>query len=47
MYEMVVTRRKHEITREYSISEYPKNNEYRITVRYIPGGKFLIIFIIT
>lgn len=30
---------KHEITREYSISEYPKNNEYRITVRYIPGGK--------
>ncbi|KAL1574172.1 nitric oxide dioxygenase [Candida albicans P57072] len=30
---------KQERLREYTISEFPKNNEYRITVRYIPGGK--------
>ncbi|EMG50059.1 YHB1 Flavohemoprotein [Candida maltosa Xu316] len=29
----------YEISRVYSISEYPKGNEYRFTVRYIPGGK--------
>jgi nitric oxide dioxygenase len=30
---------KNEISRVYSISEYPKGNEYRFTVRYIPGGQ--------
>ncbi|RCK66031.1 Flavohemoprotein [Candida viswanathii] len=30
---------KMETTRIYSISEFPKDNEYRLTVRYIPGGK--------
>lgn len=28
-----------ETSREYSISEFPKNNQYRISIRYIPGGK--------
>lgn len=28
-----------ETSREYSISEFPKTNEYRISIRYIPGGK--------
>ena len=26
-------------TRAYSISEFPKDNEYRLTVRHIPGGQ--------
>ncbi|EER33842.1 conserved hypothetical protein [Candida tropicalis MYA-3404] len=30
---------ENEISRVYSISEYPKGNEYRFTVRYIPGGQ--------
>lgn len=28
-----------EISREYSVSEFPKENEYRISVRHVPGGK--------
>ncbi|RCK57403.1 Flavohemoprotein [Candida viswanathii] len=28
-----------ETSREYSLSEYPKGNEYRISIRYIPGGR--------
>ncbi|EER30456.1 conserved hypothetical protein [Candida tropicalis MYA-3404] len=30
---------KLEKTRIYSISEFPKENEYRLTVRHIPGGQ--------
>ncbi|KAG7660364.1 YHB1 [[Candida] subhashii] len=30
---------EHEVSREYSISEFPKNNEYRISVRHVEGGK--------
>ncbi|EMG49246.1 YHB1 Flavohemoprotein [Candida maltosa Xu316] len=30
---------KFEKSRVYSISEFPKENEYRVTVRYIPGGQ--------
>ncbi|RCK57254.1 Flavohemoprotein [Candida viswanathii] len=33
---------KNEISRVYSISEYPKGNEYRFTVRYIPGGQISV-----
>lgn len=30
---------ENEVSREYSISEFPKQNEYRISVRHLEGGK--------